>query len=76
SERGDPIEVFTTRPDTLWGATFLVLAPEHPLVEVLTAPDRRSEVAAYVEQARRRSDIERTSTEREKTGVFVGAYAI
>ncbi len=76
SEQGDPIEVFTTRPDTLWGATFMVLAPEHPLVEKLTAPDRRVEVEAYVEQARRRSDIERTSTEREKTGVFIGAYAI
>ncbi|MDW8058501.1 MAG: leucine--tRNA ligase [Thermomicrobium sp.] len=76
SEQGDPIEVFTTRPDTLWGATFMVLAPEHPLVEKLTTPDRRTEVEAYVEQARRRSDIERTSTEREKTGVFIGAYAI
>jgi len=76
SERGDPIEVFTTRPDTLWGATFLVLAPEHPLVETLTTPERRADMEAYVEQARRRSDIERTSTEREKTGVFIGAYAI
>jgi leucyl-tRNA synthetase len=76
TERGDPIEVFTTRPDTLWGATFMVLAPEHPLVEQLTTPDRRAEVEAYVQQARRRSDIERTSTEREKTGVFIGAYAI
>ncbi len=76
SERGDPIEVFTTRPDTLWGATFLVLAPEHPLVETLTTSERRADVEAYVEQARRRSDIERTSTEREKTGVFIGAYAI
>ncbi|MBX6753173.1 MAG: leucine--tRNA ligase [Thermorudis peleae] len=76
TEHGDPIEVFTTRPDTLWGATFMVLAPEHPLVEKLTTPDRRAEVEAYVQQARRRSDIERTSTEREKTGVFIGAYAI
>ncbi|MCX2727490.1 leucine--tRNA ligase [Thermomicrobium sp. 4228-Ro] len=76
SEQGDPIEVFTTRPDTLWGATFMVLAPEHPLVQKLTTPDRRAEVEAYIDQARRRSDIERTSTEREKTGVFIGAYAI
>jgi leucyl-tRNA synthetase len=76
SEQGDPIEVFTTRPDTLWGATFLVLAPEHPLVQKLTTPERRAEVEAYIDQARRRSDIERTSTEREKTGVFIGAYAI
>ncbi|MDR7443877.1 MAG: leucine--tRNA ligase [Armatimonadota bacterium] len=66
------VPVFTTRPDTLWGATFLVLAPEHPLVEVLTAPDRRE---AYIYQARRQSEIERMSTEREKTGVFLGAYA-
>ena len=76
SERGDPIEVFTTRPDTLWGATFLVLAPEHPLVEALTAPDRRAEVEEYREQAARQTEVERLSTEREKTGVPIGAYAI
>jgi len=76
AESGDPIEVFTTRPDTLWGATFMVLAPEHPLVEKLTTPERRAEVESYVQQARRESDIERTSTEREKTGVFIGAYAV
>jgi len=69
------VPVFTTRPDTLWGATFLVLAPEHALVEVLTAPDRRETVEAYVYQARRQSEIERLSTEREKTGVFLGTYA-
>jgi len=76
TESGHPIEVFTTRPDTLWGATFMVLAPEHPLVDTLTTADRRAEVKAYVEQARRQSDIERSSTEREKTGVFLGAYAV
>jgi leucyl-tRNA synthetase len=76
TESGDPIEVFTTRPDTLWGATFMVLAPEHPLVEALTTRDRRAEVETYVQQARRQSDIERTSTEREKTGVFLGSYAV
>ncbi|MFO7167905.1 MAG: leucine--tRNA ligase [Chloroflexota bacterium] len=70
------IRVFTTRPDTLWGATFMVLAPEHPLVEQLTTPDRRAEVEAYVAKARLQSEIERTSTTREKTGVFIGAYAI
>ena len=72
----DPPElrVFTTRPDTVFGVTFMVLAPEHPLVERLTAPDRRAAVEAYVEQARRQTEIERTSTEREKTGVFTGAY--
>ncbi|MGD8397634.1 MAG: leucine--tRNA ligase [Anaerolineae bacterium] len=78
SERGDDIVVFTTRPDTLWGATFMVLAPEHPLVDELTTPEARAEVEAYAAQAARRSEIERlsTDTEREKTGVFTGAYAI
>jgi leucyl-tRNA synthetase len=76
SEQGDPIDVFTTRPDTLWGATFMVLAPEHPLVEKLTTGDRRAEVEEYVEGARRQSEIERTATDEEKTGVFIGAYAI
>ena len=75
SEQGDPITVFTTRPDTLYGATFLVLAPEHPLVEKLTAPERRAEVAAYVHQARRQSEIDRLAEDREKTGVPIGAYA-
>ncbi len=73
---GDKIRVFTTRPDTLFGATFMVLAPEHPLVDRLTHPDRRSEVEAYVAQARRRTEIERLSTDREKTGVLLGADAI
>jgi leucyl-tRNA synthetase len=70
----DEIRVFTTRPDTIYGVTFMVLAPEHPLVSKLTTPDRRSEVEAYVEQTRRETEIERLSTEREKTGVFIGAY--
>jgi leucyl-tRNA synthetase len=68
------LRVFTTRPDTIYGVTFMVLAPEHPLVEKLTAPDKRAEVQAYVEAARRQSEIERLSTEKEKTGVFIGAY--
>ena len=72
----DPIRVFTTRPDTIFGATFMVLAPEHPLVTVLTTPDRKADVAAYVESARRETEIERMSTEREKTGVFIGAHAV
>ena len=76
SEAGDDMVVFTTRPDTLWGATFMVLAPEHPLVDKLTSTDRRAEVAAYATQAARQSEIERTATEKEKTGVFTGAYAI
>ena len=75
SEQGDPITVFTTRPDTLYGATFLVLAPEHPLVDKLTTPEHRAEVAAYVHRARRQSEIERLAEDREKTGVFIGAFA-
>jgi len=76
SEQEDPIIVFTTRPDTLWGATFMVLAPEHPLVDKLTTPEYREEVEAYKLQAARQSEIERLSTEKEKTGVFIGAYAV
>ena len=75
-EGGDEIRVFTTRPDTLFGATFMVLAPEHPLVEKLTSPGQRPVVAAYVEQAGRETEIERLSTERDKTGVPLGADAI
>ncbi len=71
----DTIKVFTTRPDTLWGATFMVLAPEHPLVATLTTDDRRAEVDAYIQQARLKSEIDRTSTSKEKSGVFIGAYA-
>jgi leucyl-tRNA synthetase len=72
----EPIRVFTTRPDTVFGATFMVLAPEHPLVSVLTTEDRRADVEAYIANARRETEIERMSTEREKTGVFIGAYAV
>jgi len=70
------LRVFTTRPDTLWGATFMVMAPEHPLVEELTAPAQRAQVEAYVAQTRRQSDIEREAVNKEKTGVFLGTYAI
>ena len=76
SEEDDDIVVFTTRPDTLWGATFMVLAPEHPLVAKLTTADRRDEVEAYVTQAVRQSEIERLSLDKEKTGEFIGAFAI
>ena len=76
AESGEPIPVFTTRPDTVFGATYLVLAPEHKLVPRVTALDRLADVQSYVEQARNQTEIERTSTEREKTGVFTGAYAI
>ncbi len=76
TEAGDPIEVFTTRPDTLWGATFMVLSPEHPLVENVTTSAQLDEVRAYQDQAKRQSDIQRESATREKTGVFTGGYAI
>ena len=73
---GEEMRVFTTRPDTLFGATFMVLAPEHPLVATLTAPERRAEVDAYVARAAIATEIERLSTDREKTGVPIGADAI
>jgi leucyl-tRNA synthetase len=72
----DRIRVFTTRPDTLFGATFMVLAPEHPLVAKLTHAGRREEVEPYVEQARNQTEIQRLSTDRAKTGVALGAQAI
>ena len=68
------IRVFTTRPDTIFGVTFMVLAPEHPLVAKLTSPDRKTEVEEYIAKSRRLTEIERLSTEKEKDGVFIGAY--
>ena len=76
TEMGDSLEVFTTRPDTLWGATFMVLSPEHPLVGKLTTAEHRQAVEDYKKQAARQSDIEREATDKEKTGVFTGAYAV
>jgi leucyl-tRNA synthetase len=70
------VEVFTTRPDTLFGATYMVLAPEHELVERITTPDARDAVNAYVEAARRKSERVRVAEAREKTGVDTGAHAI
>ncbi len=70
------IRVFTTRPDTIYGVTFFLLSPEHPLVAQLTTPDRKAEVEAYVEWCRRQADYERTALGREKTGVFLGSYVI
>jgi leucyl-tRNA synthetase len=72
----DAIEVFTTRPDTLFGVTYMVLAPEHPLVEKLTAPQFQGAVTEYIQQTRKAKEIDRMSTEREKTGVFIGSYCI
>jgi leucyl-tRNA synthetase len=70
------IEVFTTRPDTLFGATYMVLSPEHPLVSAVTTPDREEVVTQYVEEAAHKSDLERTDLAKKKTGVFSGSYAI
>jgi leucyl-tRNA synthetase len=70
------IEVFTTRPDTLFGATYMVLSPEHPLVGEITRPDKRADVEAYQKEVGSKSDLERTELTREKTGVFTGAFAI
>ena len=73
---GDSIEVYTTRPDTLYGATYMVLAPEHPLVQKLVTPAQRKDVDAYIEAAAMKSDMERTELAKDKTGVFTGAFAI
>jgi leucyl-tRNA synthetase len=70
------IRVFTTRPDTLFGATYMVLAPEHPLVDPLTLPDRADTVSAYRDRAAQKSEMERTELSRDKTGVFTGAHAL
>jgi leucyl-tRNA synthetase len=77
-ETGDTLDVFTTRPDTVFGATFMVMAPEHPLVDRLVTDDQRAAVEAYVTVARSKTEIERQSTDesKQKTGVFTGAYAI
>jgi len=70
------IKVFTTRPDTLFGATYMVLAPEHPLVEKLTTKEQKQQVDDYIDSVKSLTEIERTSTVKEKTGVPIGAYAI
>ncbi len=70
------IPVFTTRPDTLFGATYMVLAPEHPLVDEITSPDRKESVSAYKKEAATKTDLARTELNKDKTGVFTGAYAL
>ena len=72
----DPIRVFTTRPDTLFGATYMVLAPEHALVEQITTAEQREAVVAYCETAAQKSEFERAELQKTKTGVFTGAYAV
>ncbi len=71
-----PIEVFTTRPDTLFGATYMVLAPEHKLVDQITTPEQSDAVTKYKTDIAKKSDLERTELAKDKTGVFTGAYAI
>jgi len=77
-DEGQPVKlrVFTTRPDTLFGATYMVMSPEHALVSKITSEDRRAEVEAYVAEAGKKSDLERTELAKEKTGVFIGAHAL
>lgn len=70
------LEIFTTRPDTLWGATYMVLAPEHELVSEISSPQKKDEVEEYVKTSMLKSSIEREDASREKTGVFTGAYGI
>ncbi|GMU33039.1 MAG: leucine--tRNA ligase [Planctomycetia bacterium] len=74
--RDDVLEIYTTRPDTLFGATYMVLAPEHPFVTKITAADRRAEVEGYCREAANRTELDRTADAKKKTGVFTGAYAI
>ena len=74
--RAEPVTVYTTRPDTLYGATFFVVAADSPLAAELCSPEHRAEFDAYLDQVRKLSDIERQSTEREKTGVFLGVHAV
>jgi leucyl-tRNA synthetase len=77
TERGNhDVEIFTTRPDTLWGATFMVFSPEHPLVAEITTQENKAAVEEYKLQAARQSDIQRGAVDKEKTGVFTGGYAL
>jgi len=73
---GEKIRVFTTRPDTIFGATYMVLAPEHPLVVKVTSPDRKDSVESYVKEAAAKSELERIDDAKKKTGVFTGGYVV
>ncbi len=70
------LRIFTTRPDTLWGATFMVMAPEHPLLDEIASPEQRGKILSYREEVGRESEIERAAVDKEKTGVFTGAWAV
>jgi leucyl-tRNA synthetase len=74
--RGDALRIYTTRPDTLYGVTYMVIAPEHPFVDSLATPEQRPAIDAYREAASRKSDLDRTDLAREKTGVFTGSHVI
>ncbi|MEM8860973.1 MAG: leucine--tRNA ligase, partial [Chloroflexota bacterium] len=76
TDAGEPIEIFTTRPDTLWGATFMVLSPEHPLVDTIASGDQKVAIQEYRDTTAAMTEIERMSESKEKTGVFTGGYAI
>ena len=76
ADHEEKLSVFTTRPDTLWGATYMVLAPEHPFVDVVTTETQRAAVREYVKESGRKTAIEREDVTREKTGVFTGGYAV
>ncbi len=76
TESGEKIDVFTTRPDTLFGATYMVLAPDHELVEKISTPDKKAEIKKYQEAASLKSDLERTELNKDKSGVHTGAFAI
>src|SRR5690606_22521448 len=75
-DHDESFQIFTTSPDTLFGATYAVLAPEHDLVMKIVTEEQREAVEAYIEEVKNKSEIERTDTTKEKTGVFTGAYAI
>ena len=76
TKTGEELPVFTTRPDTLWGASFMVIAPEHPLVESLTTPEQQELVTAYRQAATEKSEVDRLAEDKEKTGVWTGSYAL
>ena len=76
TQASEPLHVFTTRPDTIFGVTYMVVAPEHPQLEALTTAEQQQAVQQYAAAAARKSDLERTELQKGKTGVFTGAHAI
>ena len=76
TENGETIEVFTTRPDTIFGATFMVLAPENPLVQNLTTPEQKAEVDNYIEETSKKTERDRMADVENVSGAFTGSYAI